>query len=252
MGRTQHGQPAGQTITSVRRQPCGDSAHAGKGRHQQQGVRQRRPIAVLSADRLGEPAQLPSRPARRLDPPAVAPVDPDSPQGCVMLARHTPARPFRPATWTSSTSEKPAAAKRARTQVMPGAKAAPTTTVILSPRASGPSSNNAVTSETASEHEMTGRPAATSRAASPTWVPAGCGQDDRVRVDDRVIGTVLGARHGAERTPPPRRPGPSVDRAARPRSTPSVDATSWRATRGADRAEADAGDAAHRPTALSV
>ena len=53
------------------RQAGGDALDAREGGHQQQGVGQLGPVAVLGPDGVGEPAQLPPRTAgRRCHPPS--------------------------------------------------------------------------------------------------------------------------------------------------------------------------------------
>ena len=59
---------------------------AGERRHQQERIRERTPVAVSTGDRIGKPAQLPTRPAGPAGPTAVTPVDGKTAERPVMLA----------------------------------------------------------------------------------------------------------------------------------------------------------------------
>ena len=138
---------------------------AGEGRHEEQGVGQRGPVAVVGTDGIGEPAQLAARAGRAPHPAAVAPVDRRLRRATRGAGGRRPGRrcPAR-ATWISSTSSKPAAARRARTQVSPGENAAPTTTRHAPGLGLGTEVEEAGTSAMASEVDTTGTARPTSDA----------------------------------------------------------------------------------------
>ena len=70
-----HGQPCGQPISPGRGRAGRDPTHTWKCRNKQERIGQARAVAVRTADRIREPAQLPAGTARPASPATVSPVD---------------------------------------------------------------------------------------------------------------------------------------------------------------------------------